>query len=180
MVCIQSFAACVGRWWFNRLRSLLFPRRCRGRPRLRPRRKVCRQKMLRKCSKMARAIRNLTLRQNWTALFLQRRRRARAASDAVPPPPPVPNTPASFGGSIVDNVVTVTWDMSGVGLADGCSIEAKPLQNGAVWVEKGTTGPEENSFQFDAGGLTDWFCRIRAFNGSGYSAYSEEIELWVD
>src|SRR3954451_20136709 len=75
-------------------------------------------------------------RQRWLAVWLQGRRRKRQ-QPPPPDPPLVPLAPGQFDGQIVDGMVVLTWSMAGVGLADGCSIEARPLQNGAVWVEVG-------------------------------------------
>ena len=38
-------------------------------------------------------------------------------------------------------------------------------------------GMSKNSFAFDAEGWNAWQCRVRAFNASGFSGYTDAIEV---
>jgi hypothetical protein len=128
----------------------------------------------------ANTIRNMSrlklLNRNWLALWLQERRRKRL-SELPPPGPAVPAAPGNLQGHDEGGVVGLTWDLTGVQFADGISIEARRVQNGAQFSEVGSTGPSETSFDFDAQGFSAWQCRVRAFNSAGYSEYSEWVEV---
>jgi hypothetical protein len=114
-------------------------------------------------------------RPAWLWVYLQGRRRKR---QQVSPPPAIPSAPYNLHGEdLGGGLAGVTWYLLVLDVVDGCSIEARHVENGAQFVEVGTTGPGVTSFQFDASGFSAWQFQVRAFNGSGYSDYSEPLEV---
>src|SRR5262245_49967109 len=113
---------------------------------------------------------SLAFLRSWLPLWLQGRRRKRHAGSGLP----VPGAPSNLQGEDLGGVVGLTWDNSGVQFEDGYSIEAKEMGESDFTVV-GTADPDANSFQRGVpnGGTVQF--RVRAFNASGFSAYSNVV-----
>ncbi len=108
----------------------------------------------------------------WWALRCQKRRRERAAESGG-----VPAAPSNLVGEDLAGGVGLTWDMTGVEGELGCEVERRLDEVGYSFGYFGSTGPGVNHFEEDVpeGGL--WQFRVRAFNASGYSDYSNVVTV---
>ena len=108
----------------------------------------------------------------WWAMRSQKRRRHRGMAGGG-----APGAPSNLQAEDLAGGVGLTWDMTGVDGEEGCSIEARDVDLDEAFHQLGTTGPDVGAFQFDAGGGSHFQCRLRAFNASGYSAYSNVADI---
>jgi hypothetical protein len=108
----------------------------------------------------------------WWAMRCQKRRRKRAAESSG-----VPAAPSNLVGEDLAGGVGLTWDMTGVEGELGCEVQRRLDEVGYDFGYFGSTGPGVNHFEEDVpeGGM--WQFRVRAFNASGYSDYSNVVTV---
>src|SRR5438046_4794471 len=89
------------------------------------------------------------------------------------PPPPAPGAPYYLNGNPDGGDVYLYWDMSNSRFATGTKIERKlESQPDSAFAEIGEVGGYEGEFQDSGIGPDAQTYRVRAYNASGYSAYS--------
>jgi hypothetical protein len=115
--------------------------------------------------------------RSWVGWYLEGRRRMRAAAHAVASPPPIPAMPTGLSAEDTGGGFRLSWNMSGVDFEDGCAVEVRDIDNGIPFTEYGRTGPDVNFMDVDGGGSSDFECRVRSFNVSGYSPYSDVLPV---
>lgn len=108
----------------------------------------------------------------WVALHLQKRRRKRAAG-----PGGIPAAPTGLAGADIAGGVGLTWDMSGVTGELGCEVQRRLDEDGYDFGFFGSTGPDVGYFEGDVPEGGTWQFRVRAFNASGYSGFSNVVTV---
>lgn len=104
---------------------------------------------------------------------------AATANSTILQPQAVPNAPSNLTSRMTGQLIRLTW-VDNSNNETGFSIErCEPIFNCPEFDEIGQTGSNATSFTDDG---TPTFCypyRIRAFNGAGYSAYSNTTVICV-
>ena len=105
------------------------------------------------------------------------------SSHAVPtpyPPPPTPGAPTDLGGDDVGGEAYLWWDMGSAAYATGVKVERKPAASpDTSFAEVGDVGPDDGEF-YDLGVSSGTFTyRVRAYNASGYSPYSNTATVMI-
>lgn len=97
------------------------------------------------------------------------------------PPPPAPGAPANLAA--VDGgggTAYLSWDMSEPLYATGVKVERKPsAQPDTSYAEVGEAGPGDGEYSNVGVGAGSFTYRVRAYNVSGYSAYSNSATVTI-
>lgn len=95
-----------------------------------------------------------------------------SAVSVLPPPPAAPSNLFAFPPAPGATQITMTWSDSSNN-EDGFKIEQ--LNGNAGWVQIATVGPNVTTYTATGLQLDNQYCyRVRAYNGSGNSAYSNQ------
>ena len=100
------------------------------------------------------------------------------SSEVTVRPYPAPSAPQSLEGTPGGSQnVQLTWNMDNVQFDDGCQIEGRIGANPFAVLATTSAGLDSSFFHVSSTGT--WDFRVRAYNGVGFSPYSNEVQIVV-